>query len=106
MATLIALVPLIEPIGFLRVEKGERFEVNESELDSYVPVGLAQLAVDAPAEADSEEGKVFESDEAPVWTKKISPTEYLEKYPSGPAADLARKVLAAEAAGASTSTES
>lgn len=33
---------------------------------------------------------------APKWTIKTSPKEYLEKYPDGPNADLARQVLEAE----------
>lgn len=104
MATLIANTPLIEPREFKRVEKDGKFEVMESELESFVGTGLARLTSEA-GEADSEEEKSSEADQAPEWTKKISPEEYLEKYPNGPAAELARKVLEA-AKGAETSEES
>jgi hypothetical protein len=101
MAKLTALVPLIDSVTFKQHAKGETFESSDSAL---LENGLAVLA-EAESEVNSEVEKGSSSEEAPEWNKKISPTEYLEKYPNGPAAELARRILAAEA-GASTSEES
>lgn len=103
MAKLLALVPLIDSITFKQHAKGEKFESSDPAL---VENGLAVLA-ESEGEANSEGGKSSSSDGAPEWNKKIDPKSYLEQYPNGPAAELARKVLAAaEAKGASTSEES
>lgn len=35
----------------------------------------------------------YEDKELEKWTLKVSPEEYLEKWPNGPNADLARRIL-------------
>lgn len=99
MATLIALIPLIEPRTFNRVERDAKFESEDAEL--LCGSGMARLA-EVSDEASEEETET-PSGEAPEWTKKMPPEDYLKQYPDGPAAGLARKVLAAKEAGASTS---
>lgn len=52
----------------------------------------ARLAPDAnKAVTPAEENK------APAWHLKSTPEEYLDRYPEGPNADLARKVIRARA---------
>lgn len=85
--TVIALAPIALLSG--RVERGALSEVTESEAERLIAAGLASLAQGGETEAESGKTEVTE------WKKKLSPQEYLEKYPEGPQAELARKILAA-----------
>ena len=71
------------------IETTERVRSERGELQA----GKAYLV--SPDEADRliEKGAA-ERMEAEEWTKKMDPERYLEQYPDGPSAPLARRVLA------------
>jgi len=71
----------------LAFRRGQEVELPDAEALRLVAQGDAELIVPASS-----------PDEIPGWPiKKIGPVEYLRKYPGGPNAELARKVLAAHA---------
>jgi hypothetical protein len=92
----------LHPIALLsgRVERGASFEATESEAERHIKAGLAVrgVVVSAPDGAV----KVLSGDLK--WKKKISPRDYLEKYPNGPEAVLAAQIVAAEDAASAEET--
>jgi len=52
----------------------------------------------APASAESDSDR--NDGDVPEWTQRTSPEAYLERYPDGPNAELAKAVIAAREAGA------
>lgn len=107
--TLVANLPLV--VAGIRYEKGDKFSnPNDAEATAQVAAGFAHapsgsalmLASGTAGTAGAEE--IVEltgssDDDAPVWNKKMSPKDYLAQYPNGPAANLAREVLAETADG-------
>lgn len=89
---LVALVPLHEDRA---VEKNEEFEATADRADLIIKAGHARLAGAADEPELDQSGNVVLAE----WKKKMSPAEYIEKYPNGPAVDLAKAHVArAEAA--------
>lgn len=86
MIELIALVPLHED---RHIESGARFEATEHRADVLIGANMARLAEGKASEPNSKSESVDSE-----WKKKISPAEYLERHPTGPAAGLARSILA------------
>lgn len=107
--TLIANVPLV--VASVRYEKGDKFiNSNDAEAAAQVAAGFAHApsgAVEGAGLTGTSDGDADEQvqltgsrdGDAPLWNKKISPDDYLKQYPNGPAANLAREVLAERAVG-------
>lgn len=79
-------------------------EVPDALAAEYIAAGIARAAggdvrpkpVAAPVEqADAPVAERADAPAAPAeeWTFKLSPEQYLERFPEGPASDLARSLL-------------
>lgn len=82
------------------VKSGETFEPTEKEL-SWLEPGMGIRfeevfdTVNRPVAVPDEEEEEDAGGESPAeWPLKMPPVEYLERYPNGPKAELARSVLA------------
>jgi hypothetical protein len=88
--------------------EGEEYDVSQTLGDAFISCGSAELAgapvpkVEAPdpveveAAAEAEAEKAAEAQEAERmahWDKSTPPDKYLERYPEGGSADLAKWVL-------------
>ena len=77
------------------IERGEVFAPTDAEL-AQRGFKLRHWNPD-PSEVTKEAAPALQDDEEQrVWGLKMEPERYLELYPDGPNADLARKVLDAE----------
>ncbi len=86
---------------------GEGAQDEEAEIERIASEDEADGGADfAEASDDSDRNTEDEpeDDELEEWTRKSSPEAYLEKYPTGPAADLARSIIAAQETGADGAT--
>lgn len=64
------------------------------EVEDGLAVSLIERGIAIPVKARKVERAVKEPEEnAAVWHLKTSPADYLEQYPDGPNAELARRVL-------------
>lgn len=87
---LIALLPLHED---RYVSKNEEFKATEHRAAVLVKAGIARLVGE-----NKNDDKASADREVPLeWKKKMSPSEYVEKHPNGPSADLAKAIIAKEA---------
>ena len=74
---------------------GERVVIPEAKMR---PPAENKMAAPAPTKAVNTSGPMGEVDEdqeeeGPEWTLDMDPATYLERYPNGPNAELARQVL-------------
>lgn len=84
----------------VRYETGQPLMMAEEHVDNHIELGLVQLISDMPesviAGGELESGNdgeplTIES----LWKLSMDPEEYLDKFPDGPEAPLARKVYEA-----------
>lgn len=102
---------LVQAGGWITEGDVVRYGVTTDANDRVVIDGASQMEAKMAARPEDKmraapENKavhVFEADEAGAnaddadeWTLKSTPAEYLERYPDGPHADLARQILVAE----------
>jgi len=74
-------------------------EAPEPETVEEAPAPIAEEAEDSAEAPEDDEAETEEQDEesaSPDWPLKMDPESYLELYPEGPNASLAREILGLE----------
>ncbi len=83
------------------IEEVEEAEVEAEEVEAGEDTGAATLRFGEGAQGDESEDESDDSDrnddEPLEWTGRTSPEAYLKRYPTGPKAELAAAVIAANA---------
>lgn len=91
---------------------GDKFEMRAYEVDAWVKSGLVvryqqpeQDESDKEVDDENLSGEALLTKMETLWDIDMTPEKYLEKYPAGPRAELASRILEQRAA-ASGSTQS